>query len=92
MSKSPQLLTPFDKVLLIGLAAVLVGICGLVGGFWWLWRNPPQHRSPAPSLTPSPPHPLTSSPPPLFTSSPSPLFPLSSQTFHRLEQNLHHPQ
>ncbi|MFQ5615303.1 MAG: TolB family protein [Anaerolineales bacterium] len=48
----PSLLSSFDKVLIAGLGCSLIGICLLAGGFWFVWRNPPQRRLDTPVTPP----------------------------------------
>ncbi len=48
MSVPRKLLTTFDKFLLGGIGCGMLGICGLVGVFSYIWTNPP-NQSPAPT-------------------------------------------
>ena len=41
MSAQRKLLTTFDKILLGGIGCGMLGICGLIGVFFYMWVNPP---------------------------------------------------
>ena len=47
-SSSRKLIAIFDRFLLSGLGCGVIGLCVLMGGFIYVWQNPP---SPAPTVT-----------------------------------------